>query len=194
MAFTVFVALDERVKLEVCGDLCRSGRRADGSPNRPRRGVVAMLHCMRRSLLVQLLSVYLLFVVIVLLGGVGVNAVVAQKLRNDVQVSDRALAQEIALETSLHLRDAEQSLVALGNLALQASTLDTMRSIFHTFHDARSDVDQVSWLDPVGTIQVSWPPGKVIRLGAEFSPPTVVQRALNPALTSPVLHVGTAAE
>jgi len=119
--------------------------------------------------------------------------VVEQKLRNDVQVSDRALAQEIALETSLHLRDAEQSLVALGNLALQASTLDTKRSILHTFHDARSDVDQVSWLDPVGTIQVSWPPGKV-RLGAEFSPPSVVQRALNPDITSPVFEVGIAEE
>src|SRR2546428_11516639 len=106
--------------------------------NRTHPGVLAMLHFVRRSLLVQLLSVYLLFVVIVLLGGVGVNAVVAQQLRNDVQASDRALAQEIALETSLHLRDAEQSLVALGNLALQASTPDTKRSIFHIFHDARS--------------------------------------------------------
>ncbi len=152
-----------------------------------------MLHFMRRSLLIQLLSVYLLFVVIVLLGGLGVNAVVEQKLRDDVQASDQALAQEIALETSLHLRDAEQSLVALGNLALQASTADTMRSIFHIFHDARSDVDQVSWLDPVGTIQVSWPPGKV-RLGAEFSPPSVVQRALNPDITSPVFEVGIAEE
>ncbi len=34
-----------------------------------------MLHFMRRSLLVQLLSVYLLFVVVVLVGGVGVNTV-----------------------------------------------------------------------------------------------------------------------
>src|SRR2546421_9678526 len=114
---------------------------------------LAMLHLMRRSLLVQLLSVYLLFVVVVLLGGVGVDAVVEQKLRNDVQVSDQALAQEIALETSLHLRDAEQSLLALGRLALQADTLEAMQSLLHTFHDARSrvdqasDVDQVSWLD-----------------------------------------------
>jgi len=152
-----------------------------------------MMRFMRRSLLIQLLSVYLLFVVIVLLGGLGVNAVVEQKLRNDVQVSDQALAQEIALETSLHLRDAEQSLVALGNLALQASTPDTMRNILRTFHDARSDVEQVSWLDAVGTIQVSWPPGTV-RLGAEFSPPGVVQRALNPDITSPVFEVGIAEE
>src|SRR5947209_18234127 len=150
-----------------------------------------MLHFARRSLLIQLLSVYLLFVVVVLLGGLGVNAVVEQKLRNDVQVSDQALAQEIALETSFHLRDSEQSLVALGNLALQASTRDTMRSIFRTYHDARSDVDQVSWLDPVGTIQVSWPPGKV-NLGAEFSPPGVVPRARTSR--GPAREVGIAQE
>ena len=77
-----------------------------------------MLQFMRRSLLLQLLSIYLLFVVIVLLAGLGVNMVVEQKLRTDVQASDQALAQEIALETSLHLRVEEQSLEALGNLAL----------------------------------------------------------------------------
>jgi PAS domain S-box-containing protein len=152
-----------------------------------------MLPFIRRSLLVQLLSVYLLFVLIVLLGGVGVNAVVEQRLRNDAQASEQALAQDIALETSLHLQDAKQSLVALGKLALRASTPDTMEGIFHTFHDARSDVEQVSWLDPVGTIQVSWPPGKV-QLGAEFSPPGIVQRALNRAITSPIFEVGIAEE
>ena len=51
-----------------------------------------MVHFMSRSLLVQLLSVYLLFVIVVLLGGVGVNAVVEQQLRNNVQASDQALA------------------------------------------------------------------------------------------------------
>jgi len=76
-----------------------------------------MLHFARRSLLVQLLSVYLLFVIVVLIGGVVVNAVVEQQLSTDVQASDEALAQEIALETSLHLRDAENALVMLGKLA-----------------------------------------------------------------------------
>jgi PAS domain S-box-containing protein len=152
-----------------------------------------MPHFMRRSLLIQLLSVYLLFVVIVLLGGISVNALVEQRLRDDAQASDQALAQDIALETSIHFQDAKQSLVALGKLALQASTPDAMESIFHTFHDARSDVDQVSWLDPLGEIHVSWPLGKV-QLGAEFSPPGVVQRARNPDITSPVFEVGIAEE
>jgi PAS domain S-box-containing protein len=152
-----------------------------------------MVQFMRRSLLFQLLSIYLLFVVIVLLAGLGVNTVVEKKLREDVQGSDQALAQEIALETSLHLQDAQQSVVSLGKIALQAGTPEAMKSIFHTFHDARNDVDQVSWLDRVGTIQVSWPPGKV-RLGAEFSPPSVVQRALNSNSTRPVYEVGIAEE
>src|SRR5258708_24305075 len=77
-------------------------------------GVLAMLHFMSRSLLVQLLSVYLLFAVVVLIGGVGVNAVVEQRLRNDVQASDQALAQEIALQTSLQLPGAENALAALS--------------------------------------------------------------------------------
>ncbi len=150
-----------------------------------------MLHFVRRSLLIQLLSVYLLFVVIVLLGGVGVNAVVAQQLRNDAQASDQALAQEIALQTNLQLLDAENSLVRLGNIAQQAGTPAAIANTFHTFKDARSDVDQVYWLGPVGDLRVSWPPNDVA-LGAEFSPPDVVQRALT--ATGPVFEVGIAAE
>ncbi|HYK85775.1 MAG TPA: hypothetical protein VEV19_10430, partial [Ktedonobacteraceae bacterium] len=76
-----------------------------------------MLHLVRRSLLSQLLSVYLLFVAAVLIGGVIVNAVVEQELSNNVQAADQALAQEIATQTSLQLRDAEHSVGALGQLA-----------------------------------------------------------------------------
>src|SRR5258706_13772237 len=95
-------------------------------------GVLAMLPFMRRSLLVQLLSVYLLFVVIVLLGGVEVNTVVEQQQRNDVQASDRALAQEIALHTSIQLSDAKQSIVKLGNLAEKARSLAAIQNILST--------------------------------------------------------------
>src|SRR5215469_12534706 len=152
-------------------------------------GVQAMLHFMRRSLLVQLLSVYLLFAVVVLIGGVGVNAIVEQQLRNEVQASDQALAQEVATQTSLQLLGAENSVEALGELVLQASTPDAIANIFQAFQAARSDVDHVYWLDPVGDVLVSWPQGEVV-LGAEFSPPAVVQRALNPKTTGPVFEVG----
>ncbi|HEY0753610.1 MAG TPA: hypothetical protein VGD98_06580 [Ktedonobacteraceae bacterium] len=48
-----------------------------------------------RSLLLQLLSVYLLFVIVVLAGGLGVNAIFERRLSDDVHASDQALAQEV---------------------------------------------------------------------------------------------------
>lgn len=159
-----------------------------------------MLHFVRRSLLVQLLSVYLLFVIVVLSGGMAVNALVEQQLRNDAQASDQALAQEIALQTNLRIVGAENALVALGNLVRQADTPAAMTSLFQTFQAARSDVDQVYWLDPVGIVRVSCSPlpqeckirSGAQGVGAEFAPPTVVQQALKG--TAPAFEVGIAEE
>src|SRR5579872_6997569 len=156
-----------------------------------------MQHFMRRSLLVQLLSVYLLFVMVVLLAGVGVNAAVEQQLSDDAQASNRALAQEIALQTSLQLTNAEQSVEALGKLALQASTPDEIAKVFQTFQAARSDVGHVDWLDPLGSFIVSCSPNPPkpnppcqSGIVAEFSPQEIVQRA---SLSSgPVYDVGIA--
>lgn len=145
-----------------------------------------MLHFMRRSLLIQLLSVYLLFVLVVLIGGVEVNAVVEKRLRDDVQASDRALAQEIALHTSIQLSDAEQSVVQLGNLAQKAGSLEAIQNILRTYQASRSDVSQVYWLDPFGFILSCSPcPANV---PAAFSPPGVVQGARNKSV--PVFEVG----
>ncbi len=147
---------------------------------------------MRRSLLFQLLSVYLLFVTVVLVAGAGVNAAVEQQLRNDAQASEQALAQEIALETSLQLRGAEDALVALSKLAVQAADKpDKITTIFQAFRSARGDVDHVSWLDSFGALRVSWPQSAFVP-GAEFSPPDVIQRARTSS--GPVFEVGIAAE
>jgi hypothetical protein len=110
-----------------------------------------------QSLLIQLVSVYLLFAVVVLLGGVGVDAVIEQQLRTDVQAANQALAQEIAVQTSLQFRDAENALAELGNLAAQAGTPEVTARIFQAWKAARSDVDHVYWLDPVGDVVVFWP-------------------------------------
>src|SRR5579859_6223149 len=143
-----------------------------------------MQHFMRRSLLVQLLSVYLLFVV--------VNAVVERQLSNDAQASDQALGQEIALQTSLQLSNAEQSLNALGKLALQGHTPAEIANTFQAFQAARSDVDHVDWLDPLGSYIVSCSPNLPCQLGivAEFSPQDIVQKARNSH--APVFDVGIA--
>src|SRR5579875_1253307 len=113
----------------------------------------------RRSLLTRLLTVYLLFVLVVLLGGVGINTLVEQRLRSDVQAADQALAEEIARETSLQLLGAEQALQSLGRLVVesQSETPATLERLFEAWHDARSDVDHVYWLDPFGAVLVAWP-------------------------------------
>jgi PAS domain S-box-containing protein len=118
-----------------------------------------------------------------------VNAIVEQQLYNDVQASNHALAQEIALETSLHLHDAENSLVELGKLAKRNTTRVAMEQLFQAFQAARNDVDQLYWLDPFGTLKASWPEGNV-GIGSEFSPPNIVQQARVSA--GPVVEVGIA--
>ncbi len=146
----------------------------------------------RRSLLLQLLSGYLLFVGVVLGAGAGFSTGVEQHLRGNVQASDQALAQEIALTTSLQLNDDENSLVNLGKLAGQASSTTAMLNIFQSYQAARIDVDYVYWLDPVGDLRVVWPQAGQVALGGEFSPPDVVQRAR--VASNPVFEVGIAVE
>src|SRR3977135_932226 len=134
-----------------------------------------MRHFLRQSLLIQLLSVYLLFVLLVLISGVEVNTVVEQQLRNDVQASDQALAQEIALHTSIQLSDAENSVIQLGSLIGKAKSLAAIQNILNTYQAARSDADQVYWLDPFGQVLICLP--CVSNLQPEFSPPNVIQQA-----------------
>lgn len=155
-----------------------------------------MSRFLRRSILVQLVSVYLLFVTVVLIVGVGVNAVVEQRLRHDVEASDRALAQEVALDTNAKLQDAKTAIKKLGALAAEAHTPEALKRAFQAFMAARSDVEHVYWLDPVGAISFSAksPSGQPdnIGVGAEFSPPDVVQQAL--INSEPVFEVGIAQE
>src|SRR5689334_23982089 len=109
-----------------------------------------MLHFARRSLLYQLLSVYLLFVIVVLAGGLGVNAVVGEQLLTEAQASDEALAQEIALETSRQLLGFENSVVTLSKLIVQngvSTAPQTMARAFQAFRAARSDASQTSQSD-----------------------------------------------
>lgn len=144
-----------------------------------------MLRFARRSLLLQLLSLYLIFVVVVLMAGVGVDALVERQLRNDAQASDQALAQEIALQTGLQLSDDEMALSALGKRVVQANTQTVLVDTLRTFQAARSEVEHAYWLDPFGGMSASWPPVGVV---AEFSPTSVVEQAR--MIAAPVFEVG----
>ncbi|HEY4385737.1 MAG TPA: cache domain-containing protein, partial [Ktedonobacteraceae bacterium] len=150
-----------------------------------------MLHFIQRSLLNQLLSVYLFFAVVVLIGGIGIDLIVEQRLRNDVQASDQALAQEIALAAGLQLSDDESSLTHLSQLISQEQNPAAILRVLSAFKAARSDVDCIYWLDPVGILLAAQPSQNIVP-GSQFSPPNVVQQAL--LTTHPVFSVGAAVE
>lgn len=152
---------------------------------------------LRRSLLVQLVSVYLVFVFVVLVTGIGVNTIIEQRLRADVQAADQALAQEIAGQTSQRMISASKAIQGLSNLALRNASQagvttdsqafkDALAHDFEAVMDAQGDILHVSWLDPFGSVVVSvarpsaesapTQDGSGV-VGQEFSPPSVVQDA-----------------
>lgn len=149
-----------------------------------------MRHYWRQSILAQLLSAYLLFVILVVSSGVGFNLFIQQRLQGDVQTADQALAQEIALETSLQLTDAETSLVKLSQAVAQTSSPAEVTTLFRAYQAAQAQVEYVYWLDPVGALKLAWPQTSELGVGSEFSPPEVVQRAI--ASADPVYEVGIA--
>jgi PAS domain S-box-containing protein len=147
-----------------------------------------MLHFVRRSLLVQLLGAYLLFVAVILATTLKINDVAQEQVRSQVQTTDLALGREIALETDNRLRTAESSLVRLAGLApVRRAQIAGMQRAFEAFKLARSDVDLVYWLGSRGTLQVSVPTNQ-ITLGADFSSDEVFRRAR--LATGPVIEDG----
>ncbi len=117
-----------------------------------------MTQLFRRSLLMQLLGVYLLFVAIVLASGLEVDAVGQQQLKSQIQTTDLALAQEVAFDTYTQISDVETSLVVLSRMvAANIDNRDQMSDLFSAFKIARSDVDRVYWLDETSALQVSIP-------------------------------------
>ncbi len=149
-----------------------------------------MTRARHHSLLIHLLSGYLLFVLIVLGTGFIVNMVVQQELQSQVQASDLALAQEMAIETSIKLDNAKVSVADLSQQQkVRQGDLVAMQQIFSAFKMARPDIDRIYWLDAGGVLRVSVPEDP-LTLGVDFSndPLSVYQKARN--ATSPVVEAG----
>ncbi len=143
-----------------------------------------------QSLLVQLLSGYMLFVLIVLGTGFMVNTVVEQELQSQVQASDLALAQEMAIETSIKLGSAKKSVVDLSQQPeVRQGDLAAMQRTFGAFKVARSDIDRIYWLDAGGVLRVSVP-ADPLTIGVDFShdPLSVYQVAMQASV--PIVNEG----
>ena len=148
----------------------------------------------RRSLLVQLLGVYLLFVAAIFAADYKVNAVAQQQVTSQVQTTDLALAQEIARETDDKISGAELTLVRLSRLgSVRRGDVGAMSDAFQSFRAARPDVDLVYWLDPHGILQFSVP-SNVRTLGESFASQAIFSSALrshHPVLQDGVIDFTT---
>ena len=150
-----------------------------------------MLKFLRRSLLRQLLGVYLMFVSAVLGTGLAVNFIVQDRLRSEVQSSDLALAQAIALETDDTLHDARDAVRDMAAVpVVQNADPGAMLTAFRAFKAARKDVDRIYWLDPEGTMRVSVP-SDVRTENMSMAQSSIFQRARSAATGSdPLLQAG----
>ncbi|HZC04696.1 MAG TPA: ATP-binding protein [Ktedonobacterales bacterium] len=144
-----------------------------------RDGAPSFVQFVRRSLLMQLLCVYLVFVLIVLATGIEADRVGQGQLVAEIQTTDVALAQEVAFDTNTRLSNIEHSLTALSELpTIRDGVTDDMLEAFSAFRVSRSDIDQVYWLDATGVMRAS-EPVNLRTLGASFSTQPLFQRALS---------------
>ncbi|MDE3231026.1 MAG: GAF domain-containing protein, partial [Chloroflexota bacterium] len=128
-----------------------------------------MLQVARRSLLMQFVSVYIVFVLVILATGVVADQIGQHQFRGAMQLSDLALAQQVAFDTGSRLTNVENSLVALSQLpTVRAGAGPEMVEAFQAFRIARHDVDQVYWLDNTGILRVSVPTN-LRTLGSSFA-------------------------
>lgn len=140
-------------------------------------GAPGIVQLVRRSLLMQLLSVYLIFVLIVLATGLEAANVGERQLVNEIQTTDVALAQQIAFDTEARVTSVENSLVALSQLPpIRDGVIDDMDESFNAFRVSQRDVDQVFWLDATGAMRAS-APESIRTLGVNVLSQPVFQRA-----------------
>lgn len=138
----------------------------------------AALQVARRSLLIQFVSVYIVFVLIVLATGIEADQIGQRQFQDAIQTADVSLAQQVAFDTSSRLAYIENSLVAFSQLpVVRAGVSDDMLVSFAAFRIARHDVDQVFWLDTSGVLRASVP-ANLRTLGASYQASPAYLRAL----------------
>jgi PAS domain S-box-containing protein len=134
---------------------------------------------MRRDLGVQLLAVYLLFVLPVGLAGLAFDAYSGARLKSDVEAADLALARAIALETDARIADAFFTVRQLArDPAVVLASPERMGTIFADVALARPDINLVYRLDADGIMLFHYPVGPGSTVGVDFSFRPYFQAAL----------------
>jgi signal transduction histidine kinase/HAMP domain-containing protein len=117
-----------------------------------------MHYLIRRKISLQLLSLYLLFVVPVLLGGAGLYVFQQNVLTQNAFQSDLGLAQAVALEVGTNLRAAAE--IAHELSTAQASRdldLKQLASVLANASNAHPDISLYFVCDPSGKMVINYP-------------------------------------
>lgn len=145
---------------------------------------------LRRDLGLQLLTIYLLFVIPVVIAALIFDRYTTQRIQQDIQVADLALARAIAEETNTTI---ENALLSVEDLATYPAVIDAdpyqMLSIFEKVQSVRPDVNLIYRLGADGTMLFHYPVGGPnSTLGLDFSFRGYYQDALNS--TEPLVSLG----
>jgi signal transduction histidine kinase len=148
-----------------------------------------MHYLIRQKISLQLLSLYLLFVIPVLLGGVGLYVFQQNVLTQNAFQSDLGLAQAVALEVGADLRAASEIDSELStSQAARDLDLQQLTSLFANASQAHPDISLYFVCDPSGKMIVNYPTSPSA-LGQNFSSSDYFQGALKSA--SPFISSGS---
>ena len=117
-----------------------------------------MHYLIRRKISLQLLSLYLLFVIPVLLGGAGLYVFQQNVLTQSAFQSDLGLAQAVGLEVGTNLRAATEIDSELStSQAAKGLDLKQLASVFANSAQAHPDISLYFVCDPSGKMIISYP-------------------------------------
>ncbi|GAC1456705.1 MAG: hypothetical protein PVS3B3_34830 [Ktedonobacteraceae bacterium] len=148
-----------------------------------------MRSLIRQKISLQLLSLYLLFVIPVLLGGAVLSVFQQNVLTQNAFQSDLGLAQAVALEVGANLRAATEIASELSTTrAARDLDLQQLAALFTNASQAHSDISLYFVCDPSGTMVMNYP-FSPSAIGKNFKSSDYFQEALKRA--SPVISSGT---
>src|SRR6266481_8931379 len=117
-----------------------------------------MRYLVRQKIGLQLLSLYLLFVIPVLLGSLGLYVYQQNVLTQNAFQSDLGLAQAVALEVGANLRAATEIDSELSTTqAARDLDLKQLASVFANASHAHPDINLYFVCDPSGNMIINYP-------------------------------------
>ena len=139
----------------------------------------ATTRSLRRDLGLQLLALYLLFIIPVIVAALLFYFTSSSRLESDVKAADLSLARAIAHETNARLADAIYTVQQLSRRpSVRQVDVATMEVLFEDTANARPDVNLIYRLGSDGLMLFHYPLGPGSTLGVDFSYREYFQDAL----------------